>query len=74
VVLLFALAAAMGWLVTRGVGRGETYIPIRNAVLRRTVSRENEPVTFWISIGAYTAVGAGALALGALGVREGRRL
>jgi hypothetical protein len=74
VLALFALAAAMAWLVTRSVARDETYIPIRNAVLRRTVSRDGEPVTFWISIGAYTAVGVGALALGALGVREGRRL
>src|SRR5215218_8260971 len=51
VVALFVLAAAMGWLVTSGVARGETYLPLKSAVLRRTVSREQEPVAFWISIG-----------------------
>ena len=69
---LFALAALMAWVVTRGVVRGETRLPLQRATLRRPVSRAQEPVTFWISIGAYAAVGAGALVLGALGVREGR--
>jgi hypothetical protein len=73
VLVLLVLAAAMGWLVTRGVARGETYLPLKQATLRRTVSREQEPVTFWISIGVYAAIGAGALALGVLGGRAGRR-
>jgi hypothetical protein len=73
VVVLLVLAAAMGWLVTSGVARGETYLPLKQATLRRTVSREREPVTFWISIGVYAVIGAGALALGVLGGRAGRR-
>lgn len=73
VLVLFVVAALMGWLVTTGVSSGETYLPLKSAVLRRTVSRAQEPVTFWISIGVYAAIGAGALALGALGVRAGRR-
>jgi hypothetical protein len=73
VLVLLVLAAAMSWLVTRGVTRGETYLPLKQATLRRTVSREQEPVTFWISIGVYAAIGAGALALGVLGGRAGRR-
>jgi hypothetical protein len=73
VLVLLVLAAAMGWLVTSGVARGETYLPLKQATLRRTVSREQEPVTFWISIGVYAAIGTGALALGVLGGRAGRR-
>ena len=70
---LLVLAAAMGWLVTRGVTRGETTLPLKQATLRRTVSREQEPATFWLSIGVYAAIGAGALAIGAFLAREGRR-
>ncbi len=73
VLVLLVIAATMSWLVTRGVIRGETYLPLKQATLRRTVSREQEPVTFWISIGVYAAIGAGALALGVLGGRAGRR-
>jgi hypothetical protein len=74
VVLLFALAGAMGWLSARGLARGETYLASKRSFLRRTVSREQEPGLFWLSIGVYAAIGAGALTLGALGVRAGRRL
>jgi hypothetical protein len=74
VLLLFAIAGGMGLLVTRGLARGETYLPTKRSFLRRTVSREQEPGTFWLSIGVYAAIGAATLTLGALGVREGRRL
>ena len=73
VLLLFVIAGAMGWLVTRGVVRGETYYPSKRASLRRVVSRAREPGMFWISIGVYGAIGAGSLTLGVLGVRAGRR-
>jgi len=73
VLALLVLAGAMGWLVTSGVARGETYLPLKQATLRRSVSRAQEPVTFWMSIGVYAAMGAGALALGVLGGRAGRR-
>jgi hypothetical protein len=55
------------------VTRGETTLPLKQATLRRTVSREQEPATFWLSIGVYAAIGAGALAIGAFLAREGRR-
>ena len=74
VLLLFALAGCMSWLVIAGVRRGETYLPTRTAYLRRTVVRQQEPAMFWASVGIYGAVGLGALTLGALGVRAGRRL
>jgi hypothetical protein len=73
VLVLLLLAAAMSWLVTTGVARGETYLPLKQATLRRIVSREQEPVTYWISIGVYAAIGTGALVLGVLGGRAGRR-
>lgn len=73
VLLMFALAATMGWLVTRGLASGQTTLPMQRATLRRPVARVDEPVMYWFVIGLYSAVGVGALALGAFGVREGRR-
>lgn len=73
VLLLFAFAATMGWIVAIGVARGETRLPVKRPVVRRTISRAQEPMMFWTSIGVYAAIGAGALALGVLGAREGRR-
>jgi hypothetical protein len=73
VVGLFLLAALMGWLVATGVARGETRLPLRQSTLRRPVPRATEPATFWLSIGVYATVGAGALALGVLGARAARR-
>jgi len=74
VLLLLTLAAGMGWIVARGVTRGETRLPIRQASLRRPVPRQQEPATFWLAIGVYAALGAGALTLGLLGAREWRRM
>lgn len=70
---LLVLAAGMAWLVLSGVARGETYLPIKSAVLRRTVSRDNEPAMFWVSTGVYTIIGAGSLVLGVIAARAGRR-
>ena len=72
VLVLFVIAAAMAWLVVSGLTGGETYLPVM--AFRSTVSRAQEPVTLWTSIGIYAAVGIGTLTLGALGVRAGRRL
>jgi len=74
VLLLFALAGTMGWLVTRGVSRGETSYPSQRATLRRPVSRQEEPGMFWVSIGIYATIGAGALTLGLFGARAAWRL
>lgn len=74
IALMFLLAAGMGLLVVRGLTRGDTFSPTKRATLRRAVSRAEEPVMFWVSIGLYATIGIGALGLGAWGVREGRRL
>jgi hypothetical protein len=72
-VALFALSATMGWLVATGVGRGSTYLPLKQSSLRRAVLREQEPAMFWVSVGIYATIGAGAAVLGLLAIREGRR-
>lgn len=74
VILLFGLAAGMGWVVVRGLTSGQTRLPIKQATLRRPVERQQEPATYWLAIGVYAAVGAGALTLGGLGARAWRRL
>src|SRR4051812_284039 len=63
VVMLFAVAGGMGWLVTRDLVRGETHYPTTRPSLRRVVSRPREPVMFWTSIGLYAMIGAGTLTL-----------
>ena len=74
VLVMFAIAVVMGWLVTAGVSRGETRLPLKLASLRRPVARDQEPAMFWTSIGIYFGIGAGTLVLGVLGVREARQL
>ncbi len=74
IALMFLLAVGMGLLVVRGLTRGDTFSPTKRATLRRAVSRAEEPVMFWVSIGLYATIGIGALGLGAWGVREGRKL
>jgi hypothetical protein len=74
VLLLFALAAGMMWLVISGLLQGETFLPLRQAYLRRTLSKLQEPAMFWLAIGLYTSIGAGALTLGVLGMRAWRKL
>lgn len=74
VLLLLTLAVSMGWVVSRGLARGETRLPIKQAYLRRPIPRQQEPATFWLAIGIYSVLSAGALALGLLGAREWRRM
>lgn len=73
VALMLGLAGGMGWLVLRGVSKGETFLPAKRASQSRTVRRATEPALFWVSVGTYGFVGAGALALGAWGLREAAR-
>ena len=74
VVLLLGLAVMMGWMVARGIATAETWLPLKQASFRRMVTRAEEPATWGLAMGIYSALGAGALVLGLLGVRELRRL
>lgn len=74
VVLLLALSGGMSWLVIQGLSNGHTTLPMKRATLQRQVTRVDEPVMYWVSIGIYTTIGLGALGLGIWGLRERRRL
>jgi hypothetical protein len=72
VAVLSGIAAAMGWLVANGLDTGQTVFPSKLASQRRTVSRAQEPVTFWICLGMYSSLGAGTLGLAAWMLRAAR--
>lgn len=73
VTVLLAVTMGMGWLVTSGLSKGETYLPTKRATQRRVVIRQEEPATFWASLGLYSALGAGTLGLAGWLVRESFR-
>ena len=72
-VLLLALAGTMGWLVTRGVVRGETTYPASRPTCDARCRASRSPACS-LSIGVYAVIGSGALTLGVLGARAGLRL
>jgi len=74
VVIFFALAIRLGWLVQSGIETGTTIFPSKRPSLQRPVSLKEEPVNFWLVIAVYSAgsLGAGWAALWFL--REGIRL
>ena len=61
IVALLGLAGGMFWLVTDGLGKGETVLPSTHATRQRSVSRLEEPAQFWASLGIYTVIGFGSL-------------
>lgn len=74
IVVLFAgFAAGMFWMVNDDVKTGETLMPIKQATLRRTVSRDQEPEMFWFSIGLYSIAGLGASGFALWLIREAFR-
>jgi hypothetical protein len=77
VAILLALTAGMGWLVKTGLETNATWLPVKRASMKRVVSRESEPATYWLAIGIYSiaGLGAGGLALWMLreAFRAGRR-
>ena len=74
IVLFISLACGMFWLVNDGLGKGETFFPGKHASQRRSVSRAQEPATFWLSIGLYVAIGLGSSGFALWLIREGCRL
>jgi len=72
VCILGGLAAGMGWLVKSGLESGTTVLPTKYS-RSYSVSREQDPVSFWLSIGVYAGIGlgsAGLLAWGAWAARH----
>lgn len=61
---LLGISIVMGWLVTSGISSGETYFPAKRSSQQRSVVREQEPATFWMSIGVYSAIGLGSAGVG----------
>jgi hypothetical protein len=74
VALFFAITVGMGWLVRNGVETGSTVFPSKRPSLQRPVSREKEPVNFWLIIGFYSVAGVGSAGVALWLVREGIRL
>jgi len=74
IVLLLGIAGAMGWFVKRGLDNGTILFPSKRSSLQRTISRQQEPVRFWLAIGFYSALGLGTGGLALWFVREARRL
>ena len=72
VILVFlSLASGMFGLVNDGIQRGETYFPAKRPTQRRSVSRQQEPKTFWASLGIYAFIGAGASGLALWFIQQG---
>jgi hypothetical protein len=74
IVLLLGIAGGMGWFVKKGLDNGTTFFPSKRPSLQRPISRQQEPATFWLAIGFYSAIGLGTGGLALWFVREARRL
>jgi hypothetical protein len=57
ILILVAITSTMGWLVLRGIERGETVMPSKHASLQRTLTRKQEPASFWGALSVYTLIG-----------------
>lgn len=72
--ILIGVSGGMGWLVKRGLDRGETVLPSKHASQRRVLKREEETVSFWAALGVYGLVGLGSGLWAGWFVREAWRL
>ncbi len=57
ILVLVAITSAMGWLVLRGIERGETVMPSKHASRQRPLIRNQAPASFWGALSVYTLVG-----------------
>jgi hypothetical protein len=57
ILILLTITSAMGWIVSRGIERGETAMPSKHASLQRTVTRNQEPASYWGALSVYTLIG-----------------
>lgn len=74
IVLMLTISGITAGLVTSGIAKGETMLPLKRATLRRTVIRAEEPGLYWLSIGVYAVIGLGTLGLGVWCIGERRKI
>jgi hypothetical protein len=70
IVLVLTISAGMGWVVASGISSGASNVPAKRPSQMRTVLRMREPVMYWTSIGAYSALGLITLGLGLWGMGQ----
>jgi len=73
VCILGGLAGGMAWLVKSSIDDGTTILPAKQASVRRSVSRTEEPVMFWVAVGLYAGIGLGSAGLLVWGAAQVRR-
>lgn len=73
VAALLVATAGLGWLAGSGLSAGKVLFPSKRATERRVVTRLDEPVTFWISLGLYSTLGVGTLGAAIWLLRESFR-
>src|SRR5690606_17280648 len=73
IAIMLSIGAGMGWLVAEGVADGDTWLPTPRTTQRRVVVRAQEPAAYWLSLGIYGALGAGAFGLAGWGIRHAVR-
>lgn len=62
IVILLGITCFMAWLVYTGIDTGTTRLPAKHTS-GHVVSRQQEPILFWVSLGTYATVGLGTAGL-----------
>jgi hypothetical protein len=73
IIVMLGIASGTGWLVARGLARGETWFPAKRSSSHRMVDRAAEPAMFWVAIGLYGVLCCGAAGFAGWLAREGWR-
>ena len=68
--ILLGVTGWMSWLVKGGLDTGETPLPLKQATLRRVVSRQQEPALFYVSVSIYSAIGLSTFVLAVWSLKE----
>jgi len=71
--IMMCIAGGLIWLATSGIQNGETYLPSSKPSQRRTIIRQDEPATYWLSIGIYGLAGLASAAAGLWLTRQALR-
>ena len=66
---LLCVTGAMIWRVGNGLDRGEIPLPTKTTSQARTISRQQEPALFFVSVGIYSVLGLGTLGLAVWGLK-----